>query len=734
MEKRYLAKSKPIKTIQEHTQDLLNQYAILQTLYPNILDTKEWELLKKAVIYHDLGKMNTKFQNKLYKKCKIEPLLEDRMPEEEEVPHNMLSTYFLPMAELKEKYTQEELTILASSIYYHHDRNIKEYSVEKIVEDLKKQVQNFGDFLGEHIQNIRPISRRYILDNKKTEDIRLLESNQYIKIKGLLNKLDYVASMNKQGVNVEESTEGHQETISNLIEKKIEIDFKGSYRPVQKYMKEHKEDNLVVISPTGSGKTEAALLWGGNEKLFYTLPLKVSINAMHERILKLKYSKVVLLHSGAYNYYLENQSLGVLNAYDRAKRLSAPLIVTTVDQLFKIAFRYQGYEEILATLSYSRVIIDEIQMYTPELLAYILLGLAMLTKIGGKFAIITATFPPILYHFMEKLKIPFVTAPKAFEAPIKNRHKISMVNQTIDISLIKQYALHSKVLVIANTVSKAQELYEQLQSKHTYLLHSQFLRADRQKLEEKILKFTNRNGIWISTQIVEASLDVDFDVLFTEMCSIDSLFQRMGRVYRSREYQKEEPNVYIYDTRNGVPKIINTCIYEWSLEQIQKKQGQMLTEEDKQEMICAIFDLEKNKELKSSFYYKEIERILNMLQTATPNEIERKDMAKLFRDINSVLLIPENVYEKLEQEGKIEEWNSILRSDAELWQKLMVKNEISKYTISVMYTNKLEFDEEELFYKNSNIHRTRYEYEFDSKTLQGKGLIKQIKPNSNFDE
>lgn len=53
-------------------------------------------------------------------------------------------------------------------------------------------------------------------------------------------------------------------------------------------------------------------------------------------------------------------------------------------------------------------------------------------------------------------------------------------------------------------------------------------------------------GIWITTQIVEASLDVDFDYLFTEMSTLDSLFQRFGRCFRSRHYKKEEPNVYIY--------------------------------------------------------------------------------------------------------------------------------------------------------------------------------------------
>lgn len=62
-------------------------------------------------------------------------------------------------------------------------------------------------------------------------------------------------------------------------------------------------------------------------------------------------------------------------------------------------------------------------------------------------------------------------------------------------------------------------------------------------------------GIWITTQIVEASLDIDFDVLHTEMCTADSLLQRMGRCNRKGRYFPEEANVIIYDNRNGVGKM-----------------------------------------------------------------------------------------------------------------------------------------------------------------------------------
>lgn len=95
---------------------------------------------------------------------------------------------------------------------------------------------------------------------------------------------------------------------------------------------------------------------------------------------------------------------------------------------------------------------------------------------------------------------------------------------------------NQKVLVICNTVSRAQEVYEKLRERNdsVWLLHSRFIRRDRNLLEQKIMEFSESDeaGIWVTTQIVEASLDIDFDILHTEMCTADSLLQRMGRCNR----------------------------------------------------------------------------------------------------------------------------------------------------------------------------------------------------------
>lgn len=739
MENKALAKTDKEKTIKEHTNDLLYQYHILKNIHTDIMSKIDWGLLKRAAIYHDLGKVNSKFQIKLYKVLGYRVDLQV-LDNEDEVPHNFLSPLFIDVERLEKKYGLIRTKILVSAIYYHHDREEKEIS-ENDIEDLKRQAK----YIGIKPEKVHGHYHKYLLKPDSEKDTIILESKEYIQIKGYLNRLDHIASLDRKEVNIEEEIRENGQTVADKIKEITKKKYKNNYRKVQEYMMKNQNENLVVISYTGSGKTEAALLWIGENKAFYTLPLKVSINAMYKRITKdIGYHKALLLHSDAYEYY-QNENENSLSSYERAKKMSSPLIVTTIDQLFKIAFKYRGYEEILSILSYSKVIIDEIQMYSPELLAYILLGLKMITKMDGKFAIITATFPPVLYDFMKELEIPYKEQREEFVPHINQRHRVSLLKGEFDYEYIKKEAKNKKVLIVVNTIKRAQEIYEELKEENNvHLLHSHYLKKDRAALEDEILKFGNReendeNGIWISTQIVEASLDIDFDILFTEMCSIDSLLQRMGRVFRKRQYDEMVPNIYILDNRNGVPYIIDECIYNYTLNELeillQKNNNQILLEEIKQEMIKNIFDLEKNKELKNSPYYKKIKKAIRQLKNIRPNQMPHSEIIEKFRNIQNVSLIPDNIFEQLNN-GKIDKWNQMFNTrNISTKEKMKTINEIKQYTIDVRWSPKLERDTEELFYRGSNIYRTRYQYDFNEKNNTGLGLIMKNMSNIGyFDE
>ena len=131
---------------------------------------------------------------------------------------------------------------------------------------------------------------------------------------------------------------------------------------------------LFAIAQTGMGKTEPDF-YGLEIIKVFTLPLKTAINEIYKRITKnivepKKKQLIGLLHSDTYSKYIEDASddEDIDVYYNKTKQLSLPLTVCTLDQLFDFVYRYRGFELKLATLAYSKVIIDEVQMYSPDLL------------------------------------------------------------------------------------------------------------------------------------------------------------------------------------------------------------------------------------------------------------------------------------------------------------------------------------------------------------------------------
>ena len=144
-------------------------------------------------------------------------------------------------------------------------------------------------------------------------------------------------------------------------------------------------------------------------------------------------------------------------------------------------------------------------------------------------------------------------------------------------------------------------------------------------------------GIWVTTQIVEASLDIDFDILYTEMCTADSLLQRMGRCNRKERYIPLKPNIKIYKTENAKRqvknRIKNTGIYyrdlfERSWECLGVYENRIFTEEQKINYINEVYDTEK---IVNTEYYKEIEAYLEYFQKLPVNELSKMDGKKKFR-------------------------------------------------------------------------------------------------------
>ena len=305
-----------------------------------------------------------------------------------------------------------------------------------------------------------------------------------------------------------------------------------------------------------------------------------------------------------------------------------------------------------------------------------------------------------------------------------------MVNGDLDIDKIVEEGPQKKVLVICNTVTKAQKLYMDIIGSGMCcdLLHSRYINRHRRILENKIMDFSKDEsaiGIWITTQIVEASLDIDFDVLFTEMATADSLLQRMGRCNRAGYKSTDQPNVYVYVNNSGVRNdkkrgIYDRIIYDRSVETLRRYDGKLMSETDKRNYINEVYDINA---IEGSWYFDTIKKNLDKFENLKPLDYKsKKDVDYDFREINSITLIPDDEYynncDIIEKEIELLQTP---RVDREIRQ--LIRSDILDRTLSLnLYSSKYGVEGIDTCIEGTNIHRTSMRYEFDEETGTGVGL------------
>ena len=743
-------KAKPDRNIFEHNLDLKKQKNILINLgYLN--DKKKILLLNSAIDYHDVGKINFKFQKRIEENIKkINGEKYDskylKFDKENEVEHNIISAFLIN----SEDFISEDdyLSVLYSVIFHHRYSDAISTINFKIFQNLDKLLKsNLPKKIITYEDSI-PLDLTY-------QDLNTIEN---IKLLGLLMKCDHSAS---GGYQIEYPNDFLEPALNNLLNEFKEKDKSADWNDMQKFCKENSHKNIIAIADTGMGKTEGGFLWGGNNKIFFVLPLRTAINAMYKRFNEViikgenKEERVGLLHSNSLEYYLNNKKelviddndekeMDILEYNKRGKHLSLPVTICTPDQIFNFILKYKGYESKLATLSYSKIILDEMQMYDANLLAAVIFGITKIIEMGGKIAIVTATFPPIIEYFLNKylmkdnqnviknLDKPEETTEEAlfikkkFTNNQKIRHNIVLIDDEIGIEQIlwqfrenrKEKKLSNKILVICNTIKKAQEIYLKLKEEvdlknKINMLHSNFIREDRESKEQEILNFGktefNGEGIWISTSLVEASLDIDFDYLFTELQDLNSLFQRFGRCNRKGKKSVDKANCFIYlkiedkylkekDSKYG---FIDKDIYKNSKKGLEnyckviskteldnsedynelfKNYSKQINEGDKIKLIEENLSFEN---LKDSSFVDEFEKAYAKYQMILNSDKNSQDDLKL-RDIQSVTVIPYNIYEENEENikgliKKIEDTNLGLE------ERQKAKTELLKKTLSIQY-------------------------------------------------
>ncbi len=360
--------------------------------------------------------------------------------------------------------------------------------------------------------------------------------------------------------------------------------------------------HTLVTAPTGAGKTDF-LLRRCQGRVFYTLPFQASINAMYDRIkndLKDTNAQVYLLHGASNLKVKENK----VEERIMQRHIGASVKVMTPHQMASIVFGIKGYEAMLLDLKGCDIILDEIHTYASEIQAIVLKIIEILKYSGCRIHVGTATMPKVLYNKILALlggkdEVYEVSLPNDVLTTF-NRHIIHKVesydicNGIIENAVVKG----QKILIVCNQVKRAQMIYEDICNKFydvdKMLIHSRYKRCDRAKAETMLKDVFNNSThpcIVVSTQVVEVSLDISFDVMITECAPIDAMIQRFGRINRKRtdETIGKYKDIYVIKPpeKDGEALPYNLQVLQKSFDVL--PDGKVLNETELQTMIDTVY-------------------------------------------------------------------------------------------------------------------------------------------------
>lgn len=319
--------------------------------------------------------------------------------------------------------------------------------------------------------------------------------------------------------------------------------------------------------PTGGGKTIASVLWAikhalkyKKERIIIAIPFTSIIVQTAATLRKIFGEENVIEHHSAVNETKDDEKWMLAT-----ENWDAPIIVTTNVQLFESMFSNRPSAcRKLHSLVNSVVVLDEAQTLPHTFLLPIVEAMKTYTRIfGTSFLFCTASQPILdgqrqgsngaILQGIERSQIRSVIRPDMNLHEQLRRVKITFLPELLSCSTLS-YSLkkHRRVLCVVNSRRHALEMYRELTKDTTdtviHLSRSMCSAHILEKINEikHILQEPDRSIIVISTQLIEAGVDIDFPVVYRQLCGLDSILQAAGRCNREAKHKQGQTVVFSF--------------------------------------------------------------------------------------------------------------------------------------------------------------------------------------------
>lgn len=552
-------------------------------------------LIERTALFHDLGKATTYFEKRLK--------TGERGPNGEH-QHSGLSTilsYDPLVTYCKENQLNESIALAPLlAILYHHSEISKDLPNDMVMEDrlkaFKKKILDLPTLkemgLYNNINSLNPIAIDCRMEDLFS-DMSNLSYEQKIEFRlltlfiySLLLEADkaYLAVKDKElyqrkpiSINSDTIDKYKKEAFKNK-KGDINIDRDMAYKEVMEgLIKLDLNKRLYSLTlPTGMGKTLLAASWaiklrnkiqndlGFTPQIIVALPFLSIIDQSakeYEKFLNNNEEELFLkthsLSSFDFNGYEPNTAEFFINIW------KSQIIMTTLDQLLYAFFSFKPKQLMrFHNLLNSIIIIDEVQALPPHLWDPFSTFIKHITNIGNSYLLLmSATQPRFLDNTTEL--IPNIAngntvkgAQRYFEK--LSRYKLVLKHkniQTIDDFISNMKAElpkkeENKIMIVLNTRDSAKRVYEELKylggNRECFFLSSYVIPAERLSRIEKIKN--SKHALVITTQCIEAGVDIDMDYVIRDFGPLDSIIQVAGRCNREgRKPTKIVEIIRLYD-------------------------------------------------------------------------------------------------------------------------------------------------------------------------------------------